>query len=142
MCAETFAVQRGLCINWVVAQGRPLHRDDQALSQEALDKKRRRWLGFHDQQTGGIMGVLPLVRGLPMRLTDTVNRGLKLFRHRRCVLKEWTLHPDEASWVEGGERNLQHQPLCIYLYFPGSTWQIGDLEPGVYPMEPVNFVNL
>ena len=31
---------------------------------------------------------------------------------------------------------MQQQPLCIYLHFAGATWQIGDLDPGVYPMEP------
>ena len=28
-----------------------------------MNKKRRRWLAFHDQRTGGIMGLLPAVRG-------------------------------------------------------------------------------
>eukprot|EP00973_Karenia_brevis_P055908 7776677-Karenia_brevis.AAC.1 len=80
------------------------------------------------------MGLLPLVLGLPMRLTDSVNRGLGLFKHRRCKLVGWTLHPDEVSEVEGAERNLQHQPLCLYVKFefePGvRPWHVGDLEPG------------
>ena len=58
-----FAKRRGLCVNWVVAHDKPLHRDDQALSPEALDKKRKRWLGYHDQQTGGIMGLMPVDPG-------------------------------------------------------------------------------
>ena len=73
-----------------------------------------------------------------MRLTDSINRGLKLYKHRRCFLDSWTLHPDEASVAEGGERNLQYQPLCIYLRFEDAEWQIGDLEPGVYPLEPIS----
>ena len=113
--ALEFAKQRGLCVNWVMAHDKPLHRDDQALSKEALDKKRRHWLGHHDQQTAGIMGLLPLVRGLPVRLTDTVNRGLKLVRHRQCTVVGWTLHPDEASAMINGERQLRYQPLCIYI---------------------------
>eukprot|EP00973_Karenia_brevis_P051269 7121578-Karenia_brevis.AAC.1 len=75
------------------------------------------------------MGLLPAVRGLPMRLTDTVRQGLKLYRHRRCELIGWTLHPDEASEVERSERNLQHMPLCLYLKFEGAVWQVADLEP-------------
>ena len=131
-----FARQRQRIVNWVVAHDKPLHQDDQALSDEVLNKKRLRWLGYHDMKTGGIMGVLPLVRGLPMRLSDTVNRGLKLYRNRECTLDGWTLHPDEASEVDGGERVLQHQPLCLYLKFEGATWRVGDLEPGVYPLQP------
>ena len=72
------------------------------------------------------MGLLPAVRGLPMRLTDTVNRGVKLYKHQRCVLVGWTLHPDEASEVEAFERNLQQMPLCLYWKFEGATWQVAD----------------
>ena len=43
------------------------------------------------------MGLLPLIRGLPVRLTQTTNRGLKLFKHRRCTIAGWTLHPEEAA---------------------------------------------
>ena len=84
--AVVFAKQRQRCVNWVVAHDKPLRQDDQALSDEVLNKKRRGWLSYHDQKTGGIMGLLPLVRGLPMRLSDTVDRGLKLYRNRECVL--------------------------------------------------------
>ena len=142
--AIVFAKQRQRCVNWIVAHDKPLHQDDQALSDEVLNKKRLRWLGYHDMKTGGIMGVLPLVRGLPMRLSDTVNRGLKLYRNRECTLDGWTLHPDEASEADAGERVLQHQPLCLYLKFDGATWRVEDLEPGVYPLQPSHkdwFVN-
>ena len=134
--ATLFARLRSRCIHWVVAEDQPLHRDDQALSEDALNEKRSRWLTYQDQRTAGMMGLLPLVLGLPVRLTETVNRGLKLFKHRRGTVAGWTLHPDESSEVEGGERRLQHQPLCIYVKFEGGEWQISDLEPGVYPLQP------
>ena len=44
----------------------------------------------------------------------------------------------------GCGRVLQYQPLCIFLRFAGATWQVEDLEPGVYPLQPkpkVWFVN-
>ena len=140
-----FARQRSRCVHWVVAHDKPLHRDDQALSPDALDKKRKRWLGYHDQKTSGIMGLFPLIQGLPIRLSDTVDRGLKLFRHRRGVVVGWTLHPDEASPVVDGERILQHQPLCVYAQFEGASWQIqppglAALDPGVYPLQPTTKV--
>ena len=50
--AVEYAKQRQLCIHWVVAVDRPLHQDDLALPEEALNKKRQRWLGFHDRKTG------------------------------------------------------------------------------------------
>ena len=50
----------------------------EALDKNRMDAKRRRWLQFHDQKTGGIMGLCPLVKGLPVRLTDHVDRDLAL----------------------------------------------------------------
>jgi len=44
--AVQFARQRGLCVNWVTAADQPLHHEDQALSDEVLNKKRERWLGY------------------------------------------------------------------------------------------------
>ena len=95
-------------MNWVTAHDTPLYRDDLALSREQLDAKRKRWLNFHDQQTSGILGLLPLVKGLPVRLTETVSRSLKLFKQRRGKIVGWTLHPDEASQISGSERALSH----------------------------------
>ena len=46
----------------------------------------------------------------------------------------------EASKQNGGERRLQLQPQCIYLKFENATWQIDDLEQGVYPLVPINKV--
>ena len=73
----------------------------EALTKEQLNKKRTSWLGFHDQKTGGIMGLLPLVRGLPVRLTNTVSFELQLYRNRRCTIIVWTLHSDEAAVFVG-----------------------------------------
>ena len=54
------------------------------------------------------MGLLPLVRGLPVRLTNTVSSELQLYRNRRCTIIGWTLHPDEASEATGSARVLTH----------------------------------
>ena len=112
--AEYFARERGLLLNWVTAHDTPLFRDDLALSKEQLDEKRRRWLTFHDQQTSGILGLLPLVKGLPVRLTETISRQLKLSKNKRGVIAGWTLHSDEASEVSGSERVLSHMSDAQY----------------------------
>ena len=69
----------------------------EALDEDALTEKRKRWLQAHDQKTGGIMGLLPLVKGLPVRLTDHVDRGLGLFKNSKCTIHGWTLHESEAA---------------------------------------------
>ena len=106
--AEYFAKEKGLLLNWVKAHDTPLHRDDLALDREQLDAKRKRWLTFHDQQTSGILGLLPLVKGLPVRLTATISKQHKLTKHRRGVVVGWTLHADEASEISGCVRVLSH----------------------------------
>ena len=68
----------------------------EALDKAALDAKRRRWLEFHDQKTGGIMGLLPLIKGLPVRLTEHVDRGKALFKNTKCKIHSWTEHINEA----------------------------------------------
>jgi len=134
--AVQFARTHNLCINWVVAWDQPLHQDHLALAKDVLDKKRLRWLSYHDQQTEGIMGLFPMIRGMRVRLTSTVNKRLKLFKHRPGIIVGWTLHPDETSVVDDGERRLSQQPRCIYVKFEGVAWRIGDLDPGVYPLFP------
>ena len=68
----------------------------EALDKAALDVKRRRWLEFHDQKTGGIMGLLPLIKGLPVRLTEHVNRNKGLFKNTKCKIHEWSESINEA----------------------------------------------
>ena len=68
----------------------------EALDKAALDTKRRRWLEFHDQKTSGIMGLLPLIKGLPVRLTEHVDRGKALFKNTKCKIHGWTEHINEA----------------------------------------------
>ena len=104
--AQVFAEKRGLQVSWVKAHDVPLHRDDLSLGREQLDAKRKRWLSFHDQRTAGVLGLMPLVKGLPVRLTETMNRPLKLFKHRRGVVVGWKLHAEEASDPTGSQRIL------------------------------------
>jgi hypothetical protein len=81
-----------------------------------------------------------MAKGLPVRLTDTVDRRIGLFKQRRGTVLGWTLHPDEASPCSDTERVLDRMPQCIYVKFEDVKWQIGDLEPGVYPLQPKNLL--
>ena len=85
----------------------------EALDEDALTAKRKRWLEAHDQKTGGIMGLLPLVRGLPVRLTDHVDRGLGLFKKSKCTIHGWTLHENEATCLFSRARLI----AAVFYYF-------------------------
>ena len=80
--AREFAKEHGVQLSWSYAQDTPLHPGDQDLKGEALDKKRVSWLRRHDQDTCNLPSLLPLAVGLPVRLTDNVDRDLHLYRGR------------------------------------------------------------
>ena len=83
-----------------------------ALEKDALDAKRTRWLEFHDQKTGGIMGLLPLIKGLPVRLTQAVNRSLKLFKNTKCTIQGWSLDDNEALFLSLRVHHASQPKLC------------------------------
>ncbi|CAE8629629.1 unnamed protein product, partial [Polarella glacialis] len=69
--AMKFAKAHNRQLLWIKAWDKPLAKEDRALRGEALERQRLHWLRFHDQQTAGIMGLLPAVRELPVRFTET-----------------------------------------------------------------------
>ena len=84
-----------------------------ALDRSALNAKRKRWLEFHDQKTGGIMGLLPLIKGLPVRLTDHIDRNLGLYKQTKCTIHGWTLNINEARSCLVARTHLIHR-MCLF----------------------------
>ena len=74
---------------WVVAHDWPCTGEDATLSREELFTKRRHWLQWHEKKTSGIMGFLPLVKNMTMRLTFTENAKEGAFKNARCILESW-----------------------------------------------------
>ena len=72
--AREFAKQQNLELYWCYARDVPLHQGDRELKRDALELKLYAWLRRHDQQTGHLPSILPLVKGLPVRLTESVDR--------------------------------------------------------------------
>lgn len=137
--SRAFAKSNSMRLSWSFAKDTPMHREDRDLTPEQLDEKRKRWLHLHDQHTSHIASHVPLVKGLPVRLTDSVDRSRALFRGRRGVIVGWVSHAMEESVEVDGEYLLSKQPQAIYIHFPGATWKIHeDLGEGVYPLTPVS----
>ena len=75
---------------WVTAHDK-IVSNSIAVSKEKEEARKERWLEFHDRFTGGIPGVLPLVRDLPVRFTESIDkrsREMGVFKHCRGVLYE------------------------------------------------------
>ena len=104
--ASIFAQAKQRILLWVVAHDDPGRTDAGALKGPALQRQRDRWLQLHDKQTGGIMGLLPCVRGLPMRFTETVDREKRIFKNTRGVLEGWELSDLDAERVRD-ERSME-----------------------------------
>ena len=91
--AVRFAQAHKRVLLWCKATDRPYKGIDESLRGEALQRRLKTWLRLPDNKTGGIMGLLPLVKGMPMRCTETFDRDGLLFKHTRCVLRGWELDP-------------------------------------------------
>ena len=101
---------------------------------EALQEKLFSWLRRHDQQTCRLPSILPLAAGVPIRLTESVDRGEQLYRGRRGFIYGWALAHSRAPVDVDGEPLWDHLPVIICLIFPEAKWTIGKLPMGVYPL--------
>lgn len=73
------------------------------------------------------MGMLPLAIGMPVVLTEHIDRAEDklLLRGKPGVVHSWL-------WPDG-----QTRPSIVYVKFEGAEWQLEGLEqPGVYPVVP------
>ncbi len=133
--AREFARQWNSQLLWCHAVDVPLHPGDRDLPDDAMQRKLASWLCRHDQDTSHLSSLLPLIKNLPVRITDSIDRDLQLYKGRRGKIYGWTLHPETLfTDLENGESLLDRLPLVIYIHFPEATWTIGKLPQGVYPL--------
>ena len=69
--AQQYAYRTKRILLWAVAEDQPQHPDHLLLTEEELEAKRQEWSMYHDQQTSGVMGLMPLAIGMPLRITAT-----------------------------------------------------------------------
>ena len=141
-----FGMETRRVVMWFVAEDRPLTKNVGILQDASIDEQRQQWLAYHDMKTGGIMGMQPLVREMPLRITQTDHRrkDKRLFKNSRCVLRGWELHPVDQQRFENNttqELVLQHMPICLYVHFPTATWVENEkLGKGVAKINPTYVV--
>ena len=75
-----YAERKGQSVTWYFAHDVPLFSEDRDLELCKLDAKRYAWLARHDQDTSHLSSLLPLMVGLPMRLTETIDRDRRLYK--------------------------------------------------------------
>ena len=67
--SQLFARANNRILLWYIAIDKPYQGVDESLRGDALQRRREKWLEYSDDKTAGMMGLLPLVRGMPMRCT-------------------------------------------------------------------------
>ena len=95
------------------------------------------WLSRHDRECGDLYGMLPLIEGLPVALTDHVDRSpdKQLLRGKIGKIHSWKTSPTDASVWHDDARILQELPEVVYVEFENCTWQLpGTSEQGIYPL--------
>ena len=133
--ARWVAAEQHHLLLWVVAQDTPLFHTDPDTEAQELQHRKEQWLQRHDQATAGIMGLLPLLPGMPVRITQTLPelKPWGLFKNTRGSLHGWSLADADATAIPAcrqPELVLQQMPACLFVAIPGATWQH---RPGLPP---------
>ena len=136
--AIQYAAAHNLGIVWVQAQDKPQPKTLQ--ERPDLLQQKMKWLSRHDRECGDLYGMFPLIEGLPVALTDHLDRSpdKQLLRGKIGRIHSWQVSATERSAWEDNVRILQDLPDVVYVKFEGCTWQIdGAPEPGIYPITKV-----
>ena len=149
--AQIFAAETQQALTWSIAKDKPSNR---VLSEKMnITEEKEVWLSRHDRDCAGLYGTLPLAKGLPMMLTEHLDRNPEksLLKGRIGYVKRWVLDDREDSEFVDNARYLRYPPKALFLQFTEwvyddknnekvevlCSWVIDGIgEPGVYPIKP------
>ena len=135
--SRLFAEHHNSAMLYVRAQDTPsaeVLRDKPRIAEE-----KARWLQDHDKHGGNLYGILPLALGMPMALTDHIDRNpeKQLLRGKIGFVHSWVLEDGEQVVYKNGQAVLNKLPRAVFLKFPDAKWTLpGMEEPGLYPIVP------
>ena len=112
-----FAASQNQGIMYCVAQDKP---SAQALRERPdLPERKLEFLKRHDRESGDLYGILPLIKGMPVAMTDHIDRSIdkRILRGRVGYVHSWVLHDQEKSSFQNGRRILQNLPRVIFVKF-------------------------
>ena len=103
------------------------------------------WLKRHDRESGDLCGILPIIKDMPVAMTDHIDRSAdkRILRGRVGYVHSWVLSEKETSVFQHGKRVLTLMPKVVYVKFLNADggelpWRISGLtENGLYPIVPV-----
>jgi len=140
--AQTYAQQQKEGIKDCLAKDTP---STEALRvRPDLPAQKVSWLNRHDRESGDLYGMLPLMIGMPVAVTEHINRSYdkRILKGRVGYIHSWVLAPDEKSEYEDGVRILHKLPQVVFVKFLSKNckeldWTLLRLnEKGLYPIRP------
>ena len=133
--ASEFARSTGQRVTWAPAQDTA--RADALTHDKDLRAKKVRWLQYHSRKCEGLWGMLPLVVGMRVALTDHLDRSEKcLLKGTSGTLLGWELNPCEPPHPDTGDVCLRYPVQCIIVQFGGCVWKLpGMTAVGTYPIK-------
>ena len=143
MRAQSLASLTNTGITYCAAKDHPTLDDLRTRSD--LPTKKLEWLKRHDRESGDLYGVLPLMKGMPVAMTDHINRSIdkRVLKERVGHIHSWELDKDETSTLSNGKRRLTRLPKVVFVKFLAKDgedlkWTLpGQSEPGVYLIVPM-----
>ena len=136
--AAQFAHRQRQSIFWCIAKDNVTL--DALRDNPSLPEKKRDWLQRHDRECSDLYGMFPLIKGMPVALTDHIDRNPEKNLLRGCVghVHSWILHQDDQQEKYPNDVLLQKLPQVVFVKFKGAKWKLpGMKEAGVYPIRPV-----
>eukprot|EP00662_Eupelagonemidae_sp_cell21_P056963 gene56963-biopygen27270 len=88
--------------------------------EERIREDKRTWLRHNDRRCGTLAGMLPLVEGMPVALTEHIDKGRQLLKGTEGTLAGLWLDAEESSSASGadGEVVLSKLPVAALVKFP------------------------
>ena len=105
-----FAAAHKQGIMYCIAKDVP---SNQALRERPdLPARKVEFLSRHDRESGSLYGILPLIKGMPVAMTDHIDRSIdkRILRGRVGCVHSWILDRTEESSFHNGKRILQKLP--------------------------------
>ena len=132
--ALNWARQHGQAVKYAIAKDTISSR---ALQEKPdLGKDKLTWLQRHDQDCGGLYGVLPLCIGMPVTATDHLDRRRGILKGCPGTVVGWSWH-EAAGAAAGSTTQIWNElPSCVFVRFQTkSEWRVQGLATdNVFPV--------
>ena len=132
--AQDWAQRQGQEVQYAIAKDTISSR---ALQEKPdLGREKLPWLQRHDQDCGGLYGVLPLCVGMPVTATDHLDRRRGILKGCPGKVVGWSWRKEQEIAQDQKTHIWNQPPTCIFVQFTTKTqWRVQGLDKdNVFPV--------